>query len=264
MKRFFILLLTLALTLSMAACGGDDAKTTTAATTAAETTVQETTVPETTVSETTVPETTVPETTVPETTAVETTAAEIDPNSPFDQEAAAPVIGTWKFQLTMTAEHFGLDDDDFTLVCPAAFTFDDRGQFAFGYLTDEMGDIIASFKSYMISYMTDLMYKQFSDQGLSKEEADAAFLSQNNMTIAAYCEKTVNGMNIENMFSAASSTGVYYVKDGKLYTGATYSKYMEVNNITAEGDTLTLLDTNDPDSWAAMGVELPLTLTRVK
>lgn len=259
MKRILILLLTLILVLSMTACGEDDTKTTTAATSTPETTAQETTVPETTV-----PETTVAETTVPETTATQTTAAVVDTDSPFDAEAAAAVIGTWKFDLTMTAEQFGLEDDDFSLVCPAAFTFDDQGMFVFGFMTEEMTDTIAYFESYMVTYMTDLMYKQFSDQGISKEDADTAFKTEYNMTIAQYAEETVNAMDVASMFSASTSAGVYYVEDGKLYTGAAYGDAMEINNITVEGDTLTLVDTNDPDSWASMGVTLPLSLTRVK
>lgn len=94
-----------------------------------------------------------------------------------------------------------------------------------------------AFNQKVEEYFVETMYKQFSDLGLNKEQANEAMIGQYGMNVEAYAKKSASAFNWESIF-ATDLQGVYYVSGGKMYSGNSWKSELESDNFTITGNTL--------------------------
>lgn len=236
MKKLILIALSLVLVLAMTACGpSKDAAETTAATTAATTTA----------------------TTAPATDKTEPSASE--PNASFDPAQAAPVIGVWQFQYTIPAETFDLEGFETPLNVQMVYTLSEDATWSITIDWDKTEAEITEFSKALSTYTSDLMYKQFADQNLDKDQANEAMQQQYGKTVEEYVDELI-AQSLSTEALAASTpeeSGTYYVEGNSLHLRNRSSIAEEVIAFTLEGDTLTLQSSNSP-----VQTLYPLVMTR--
>lgn len=152
----------------------------------------------------------------------------------FTTASASPLLGTWTSEIVMTGKDMNLPELEEELVYTITLVFGSAGD-----LTVEVVPAnIDYFHTIMIEATADSMYKTFSEKGMSKEAADAAVESYYGMGVADYCTTIVTMMDLENLFADMNRTEVYYVRDGILYRGLSWSSTLEPSNYTLENGTL--------------------------
>lgn len=244
MKKLFALLLTLAMVMSMAACGGggegSDATTT---------------------APTTVP------TTVP------TTAP-----APTDEEL---LIGEWLYKadlgeimdLTMAAT---LGDPTLTAGLPVymdiTFSFANDGKSVMSVKVDQ--ESFTAYMNAMADKMVDFMYATYEAQGISRNDLDAAILAETGMSLKDAMKAEMDASLDGAMDEMEQTTNLVYKVDSEkkvIYIGedqAALDSAAEGMNYKLEGTTLTVSDIfgdnieDAKESLEAFGMELPWTFEK--
>ncbi len=234
MKKLILIALSLGLVLAMTACGSSkDTAETTAATTAATTA-----------------------TTAPATDKTAPSASE--PNASFDAAQAAPVIGVWQFQYTIPAETFNLEGFETPLNIQMLYTLSEDATWFITVDWDKTNANIEEFSKSLSTYTCELMYKQFADKNLDKDQANEAMQSQYGKTVEEYVDELIaQTLSVEALSaSTPEDSGTYYVEGGSLHLSNPSSSAEEVITFTLEGDTLTLQSSDNP-------LQDPLVMTRI-
>lgn len=153
----------------------------------------------------------------------------------FTTAACQGLFGTWEGAYTMTGEMMGdptLPDMPVIL----GITFHNDGTFEESVrMADKQG-----YAQLLKAYYIDALYAEFEGQyGMTKEEADQAMLAAYGMDVEAYAEVMAAAIDWDAMLAAGEHEGVYYVADGKLYSGAEWDT-LEEEELRLEGNTLTL------------------------
>lgn len=168
------------------------------------------------------------------------------------KEPESEIYGTWKYTLDLAAaidkefeaqlgEALPVDAD---LELPIAFTFQKDKTFS---LVMDGADLKTSFTVYLDALkdaVVELIYSQAEDMDMSREDFDAAFAEAYEMTVAEYCGQLMDSLLDDSIIEelATNDTGVYRVKDGKLYVAETEDELSEDVYLTyiVEGDNLTI------------------------
>lgn len=232
MKKLILMALSLALVLAMTACGSSkDTTETTTATTAA--------------------------TTAPATDKTAPSASK--PNASFDAAQAAPVIGVWQFQYTIPAETFNLEGFETPLNVQMLYTLSEDATWFITVDWDKTNANIEEFSKSLSAYTCELMYKQFADKNLDKEQANQAMQNQYGKTVEEYVDDLIGQTLSVEALSASTpeESGTYYVEGNSVHLSSPSSSAEEVISFTVEGDTLTLQSSNGPDQDL-----YPLVMTR--
>lgn len=165
----------------------------------------------------------------------------------FTTAETLAIQGKWAFDMPMSGADMGIPDFDGTMECQIQITFANDGKLTFGMvITNE-----EEFMTAMAAYTMEATYAELAAQGMSKEEADAAVLAGYDMTMEEYIDAYLEAVDFNSMFDGIFSAlnGVYYMKDGKLFTGLSWDLVTE-DPCTLEGDTLVI------DSFSAeLGVD---------
>ena len=164
--------------------------------------------------------------------------------------------GIWTSEFTMTGEHAGLtgySDPLATVYVQLEFTND-------GNLIAEVNIPDATdFHENMVALTIKLTYEQLAAEGLDKDAVDELLKDQFGMDMDAYVrlaitEDTVKQL-IEQFCAQTNMQGVYYVSNGVLYSGDSWSSTLVEEPYTLNGDTLVLDNFNE-------GVQSEVTFTR--
>lgn len=245
MKKIIALLLSVMLLLGLVACGNSGTETTAPSNTAA---------------------TTAP-TTEPATEPDAGATTEPQVTYTFDLTAAEPILGSWQYDFEMDcATMFGMAGADLKLPMSMIFTFGEDGTMSVAVDGEKLSANLENFNVQLAAALTDMMYQQFADQGMDKEAADAAMQEKYQMTVEEFSEETARqsftASSLEE--SLESSDSLYCVEGNQIYSYAEGAESdAEINTFQVEGDTLTLLDSNQAEMYEALGMAFPLTLTRV-
>lgn len=78
----------------------------------------------------------------------------------------------------------------------------------------------------------ETLYTQFADQGMSKEQADSAMKLVYDMGISEYAQQMAD--SVAESVADSGVSMVYYVEDGKLYTGLDWDQKMDSAAFTME------------------------------
>lgn len=153
----------------------------------------------------------------------------------FTTAACQGLFGHWEGEYTMTGEMMGdptLPDMPVIL----GITFRNDGTFAESVrMKDKEG-----YAKLMKDYYIQALYAEFESQhGMTREQADQTMMETYGMDVKAYAEVMAAAIDWDAMLAASSHEGVYYVAEGKLYSGADWDT-LESEALQLEESTLTL------------------------
>lgn len=155
----------------------------------------------------------------------------------FTTESTAALQGTWASELNMSSEMLGLDGFENGVDCILYLELHNDGS---AVLRIEAADIEA-FEADMTAYLAQALYDELAAAGLDKDAADAAFEETYGMSIEAYAALIMAEMDMEALFQEMRVDMVYFVEDGKLYMGESWTDDMgEPSPFQLDGDTLIL------------------------
>lgn len=133
------------------------------------------------------------------------------------------LVGTWGLEYDMAdllAGEMGDEFADFTapLEISICFEFKEDGTFR---MFGEEASFKANFATWLdefVAFGTDIMYKEFDAQGLSQEEADAAFQESQGTSISDYLRTTFEtSVDIDALLAEMALSGTYETSGDKLY-----------------------------------------------
>ena len=107
-----------------------------------------------------------------------------------------------------------------------------------------------AFKDEVEQYYIATIYATFKNQyGMTKEQADKAMKDELGMDVKEFCKIEASAVDYEAIFETSAETmgkGVYYVEDGKIYSGDKWSGTLDSEGYTITETTL-VLDTLKED-----------------
>ena len=185
-----------------------------------------------------------------------------------DKELTEKIQGSWTLELTMNGDMMGVSEFTGEIALPITITFDDEGIMTMHMTEENKAVFTESLETEMYAFMTDMMYSQFEDMGMTREEADAAVQEYYGQTMEELIDELMAELMVEldvnDLAAEMESSSAYIIKNGKLYTGDSTDDLdvMECNEIELSGNTLKLLSSNAADTWEDLNLTFPITLTR--
>ena len=185
-----------------------------------------------------------------------------------DKELTEKIQGSWTLELTMTGDMMGVSEFTGEIALPITITFDADGIMTMHMTEENKAVFTESLETEMYTFMTDMMYSQFEDMGMTREEADAAVQEYYGQTMEEVIEElmaeVMTELDADELAAEMESSSAYIIKNGKLYTGESTDDLdvMESNEIELSGNTLKLLSSNDASTWEDLNLTFPITLTR--
>ena len=175
----------------------------------------------------------------------------IDHSGKFDATLCAPLFGTWQGTVTMTGADLGYDDNGMTVTAKYTLILDAQGNIINRIEFDE-----DEFMSFAIYVNVEMIYEMLQEQmggGFTKAELDNLFQQFYQMSVEEYVMSMLDPSEFADQLTQVME-GVYYVFDGKIFRGDSWSTRMEPGEYTLEGNTLTLIDEE-------LGMDIVLTKT---
>lgn len=154
----------------------------------------------------------------------------------FTSAAAAPVVGTWYCEISMTGEDMGLEDFPDEVATRETFDFGRDGTLTY---TIEIVDLEAYMAS-MKTYTMDSIYNELATEGMNREEADAAMVEICGMTVEEYVDAVLSALDEESLTTVLDM--VYYVEGNQIYLGLSWDDEMEPSEYRIEDGTMHLMD----------------------
>ena len=166
----------------------------------------------------------------------------------FSAETAAALLGRWACPTSVPGQQLGSGVEKYVeqLPCTLYVEFSDKGEMTM-YMepadTQQLAQIL-------YDYTLDSLYQDYTDLGMTKEEADADILNTFGMSMEEYVRSSVELMDLTAIFSDYSVTYVYYVDGDQLYLGFDWFSDMAPGTFTLEGDQLYLpFEGGDPTTF---------------
>lgn len=163
----------------------------------------------------------------------------------FTTAATKEIQGLWVAEVTMTSEEMGLDVEiSEGLALNLMVDFRNDGVMS---LSAELPDEDAFIQA-MVDAYAEVMYAEFASYGLDKAAADDAMIAEYGMGVHDYMKAALGeiGFNdlLASLYEEMGLGGVYYMEDGKLYTGMNWDSTMTEETYTLDGDTLVIDSVN--------------------
>lgn len=162
-------------------------------------------------------------------------------DSRFTTASTKSLQGLWAADLTLSGQELRLDDyriDSVQLRLLVDFR-NDGTMDVFAQLPDE-----DAFLKELISSAVNAVYAEFSGFDISAEDIDPLFEAAYGMDVRSYLESTLGALSFNEILSAAypglNLGSVYYVEEGKLFTGPDWSEPMVEQPYSCIGDALIL------------------------
>lgn len=151
----------------------------------------------------------------------------------FVTEVCQPLFGSWKGQLTTTAEENGLTGVDGEIVFDVVFTFYPDGT------VTQRSDFAdwENTKLLFREYIEKEWYSQMAVQGMDAAAAEEAMMDLYNMTVAEYAQLYVDGIDPDA--AAQPVEMVYYSEGNTMFMGYSWDDEMMVVMWSIEGDVMT-------------------------
>ena len=179
----------------------------------------------------------------------------------FDENACAPLFGTWKTTVTMDKELLNTSYFTKKVKFDLFYTFNEDGSFAIHVDEDAFKTAIADFEGLMVDHMVELRYFTFRGpleyQGLTEEAILEQWGKGPEQEARQECEKTVAALNLYYRFKRLLREGQYYVNGSKVYTQLSADKF-ESNSFTVNGKIMSLNNTNNMPTYRDICVDFPL------
>lgn len=154
-------------------------------------------------------------------------------DSRFKTAACKDLFGTWSGIAKMDCEE--LIGEGFTTKAELNYSIIFQNDGTMKQITSMVDE--DAFNQKVEEYFIETMYKEFSALGLNKEQANEAMIAQYGMNVEAYSKKAASAFNWESIF-ATDLQGVYYVANGKMYSGITWKGEIDEDDFSIIGNTL--------------------------
>ena len=182
------------------------------------------------------------------------------------------LYGTWAMDVDLSEELNREMGDEFAgfdgkLVITLKFDFNEDGSFKMYADKEALRESFAGWMDSFVAFSLDVMYAQFEDMGLSREEADELVQSSYDCTMEEYIRAMMeSSVDIDAMADEMETKGIWEAKGDKLYMSE--GSKIDVNSFDifeVSGDTLTLnLPEGAPDDSDIPGLSYPYSLHKVK
>ncbi len=154
----------------------------------------------------------------------------------FTTSANSFLFGKWTGVAKMDGTVMGIEDFDGSFEVNVTLTFGSAGELDIALAVKD----VEAFNTAMLKYLEDSLYASFASEGYKKDAADSAMKATYGMTVSEYAASMLTSMDLPGMLAANSIAGVYYVQDGKIYTGDAWTSTLEASDFKLEGDSLTI------------------------
>lgn len=154
----------------------------------------------------------------------------------FTTEATKKIQGKWVMEMELSSMMMGAEDlpEGCTVMMIMDLQKDGDTEVSF--------EVTESFVTTMKQYTVEAIYESLAAEGYDEEAADAAFAETYGTTVQAYVEEslTVESLNevYAELFNVFDLDGVYYVKNGLIYTGSDWDETMQPSKFKLDGDKL--------------------------
>ena len=156
-------------------------------------------------------------------------------DSRFTTAANKELFGTWKGVIKMPGSEFIDKAFTGTLELDYSIIFNNDGSYQEITKLANEEQFVQSVEQFYI----DQLYKEFTGMGYTQAQADEAMKTTYGMDTKAYAKKLASAFNFENLF-ANDIKGVYYVAEGKLYSGNAWDKTLDSDTFTISNNTLSI------------------------
>ena len=156
-------------------------------------------------------------------------------DSRFTTSACKDLFGTWSGVVEIPGSTIVDPNFTGTLRMNVSIVFHNDGTYQ---QSTKMLDV-EQFNQSVIDYYIFTLYAEFSKQGLNQSQADEAMMTAYGMDTKDYAKKIASGFNWNNL-ATTQLNGVYYVAEGKLYSGYGWGAEMESDNYTISNNSLTI------------------------
>ena len=157
----------------------------------------------------------------------------------FTTAATKDIQGLWACEFTMTGEEMGLDSgiiDEVTLRVLIDLCNDGTMVFSVGIPDEE------AFMNQLIDAYTEVLYAEFAAYDMDRAAADEAMKQTYGMGVREYMESTLGSFSFNDLLASIYAEmglgGIYFIQDGILYTGTSWTSAVIEEPYTLTGDTL--------------------------
>lgn len=173
-------------------------------------------------------------------------------DSRFTTASTKFLYGTWVSEANMTAEMMGLPmgfPNGVDCVLTIEFSNDGRMNLKMA-LKDE-----DTFMKDMREFTMEYTYLTLEQQGISREDADAAIQQNYGMTMEEYVTESLKDFDPKDIFEDFEEAGVYFVKDNRIYSATSWNDAefdddaFTLTNGILTIDGITLEDGGKPLQW---------------
>lgn len=168
----------------------------------------------------------------------------------FTTAANSHLFGDWQMETSVSGEELSLGDyvDEVSFI--ATVTFGEDGSLKIKLNFKDLD----AFLEELTEITQEIMYAEFENMDISREEAEQVFADAYGMSIAEYCENTWAVVDWNAMLEMYGVNFVYYEENGSIYLADNWESDFSASTYTLAGDLLTIVD---PDGTT-------LELTRAK
>ena len=184
----------------------------------------------------------------------------------FDENACAPLFGTWKTTVTMDKELLNTSYFTKKVKFDLFYTFNEDGSFAIHVDEDAFKTAIADFEGLMVDHMVERGYATFQAEmerdGYSASRIDTMWAEGEEAKVRTESQDFITGLRLLNQFSQLLREGSYYVEEGRVYTALAKGGW-ESSAFTAKKSKLTLSDTDNSGIYRMLCVDFPMVLEKI-
>lgn len=156
----------------------------------------------------------------------------------FTTAANQAIFGAWEVEMTMTGEELEMADYVQEVPFIATLRFGEAGDLSLDMRFKDLEAFLAELNANTEA----LMYQQFEDMDMTREEADDVFQSAYGMTVSEYAESIWAVVNWENLFDVYAASYVYYMDGDQIYVADSWEDTFASSTVTIEGEKMTLVD----------------------
>ena len=134
----------------------------------------------------------------------------IDADERFTTAACKDLFGNWQAKYEIPADRLSMAD--LTMQMRITYTFYNDGEVRIEVEVMNVSNLTGQ----VAQRLSQIMYDQYSQQGMTQAQADAACMELHGQTVQAFCQQRAKTV-VDVMDSVEEK--VYYVEDGVLYIG---------------------------------------------
>ncbi len=150
----------------------------------------------------------------------ETEGEKIITDPRFTTKANQHLFGTWQGELAMPGSSLGSELAPYvdSLDCIFTLNFRNDGTMAMSFSVKDESVL----RQAMGSYLVEVMYKQFADQGIDRDTANKAMKDAYGVTVEEFCTAEADKMDMNQILGAATVDYCYYADGDRIYLGLTW------------------------------------------